>query len=222
MRKDGIPAETQAELTRLRPKQIFVAGGPAVISQTVVDGLRTYATSGTVTRLAGANRYGTAGAVAASAFPNGVDTIYLASGLGFADALAAGSAAVTVDAPVLLSTPEHLPFETVNSVRSLHPSEVVLVGGTAALTPTIEAELRELGVGTVRRIAGQDRYTTSVIISRETFPAGAPSVLLATAMAYPDALAGVAAAGKLGVPFLLTDPDTTPQVILDELRRILR
>lgn len=222
VRKDSIPAETQAELKRLRPKQIFVAGGPVVISETVVDGLRTYATSGTVTRLAGANRYGTAAAVAGAAFPNGVDTVYLASGLGFADALAAGSAAVTIDGVVLLSTPEHLPFETVTAIRDLAPSEVVLVGGTAALTSTIEDELRSLGVGTVRRIAGPNAYTTSAIISGETFPAGASSALLATAEAYPDALAGVAAAGKLGVPFLLTDPKTTPAVIVDELARLLR
>ncbi|MEA3511009.1 MAG: cell wall-binding repeat-containing protein, partial [Actinomycetota bacterium] len=167
VRKDSIPEETRTELARLRPKQIFVAGGPVVISQSVVDGLRTYATSGSVTRLSGANRYGTAAAVAAAAFPGGVDTVYLASGLGFADALAAGAAAVTVDGAVLLSRPEHLPVETAASIRNLHPSEVILVGGTAALFPTIEPDLRALGVASVRRIAGSDRYTTSAIISSE-------------------------------------------------------
>jgi putative cell wall-binding protein len=222
VRKGSIPAETRAELTRLRPQRIFVAGGSVVISQALVDDLRTYATSGTVTRLSGADRYGTAAAVAAAAFPNGVGTVYLASGLGFVDALAAGAAAVTVNGAVLLSTPDRLPFETAAAVRDLHPSEVVLVGGSAALTPAIEAEVRSLGVGTVRRIAGSDRYATSAIISSETFPGGASSALLATAMAYPDALAGVAAAGKLNVPFLLTDPDTTPPAIIGELSRLLR
>ena len=222
VRKDSIPEETQAELARVRPKQIFVVGGPVVISQTVVDGLGTYAASGSVTRLAGANRYGTAAAVAAAAFSGGVNTVYLASGLGFADALGAGAAAVTVDGAVLLSRAEHLPVETSASIRALHPSEVVLVGGSAALSPVIEAELRGLGVATVRRIAGPDWYTTSAIISSETFPGGAPSALLATAATYPDALVGVAAAGRLGVPFLLTDPDTIPPVITDELDRLLR
>lgn len=222
VRKDSIPVEVRAELTRLRPKRIFVAGGPVVISQTVVDDLRAYAMTGTVSRLAGANRYGTAAAVAAAAFPSGVGTAYLASGLGFADALSAGAGAVTVDGAVLLSTSEHLPAETVASIRKLKPSEVVLVGGTSALTPTIESELRNLGVGEVRRIAASDQYTTSAIISSQTFPAGAASALLATGMAYPDALAGVAAAGKLGVPFLLSDPVDTPPAILDELRRILK
>ena len=221
VRKDSIPTETGAELVRLRPQRIFVAGGPVVISQTVVDDLRTYATSGTVTRLAGANRYGTAAAVAAAAFPSGVTTVYLASGLGFADALSAGAAAVAVDGAVLLSTPEHLPVETAASIRKLNPSQVVLVGGTSALSPAIEAEVRSLGVGTVRRIAGPDRYTTSAIISSGTFPGGASSALLATAMAYPDALAGVAAAGRLNVPFLLTNPEATPPVIINELRRLL-
>lgn len=221
VRRDSIPAETRAELARLRPKQIFVAGGPVVISQSVVDDLGAYAISGTATTLAGANRYGTAAVVADAAFPTGVNTVYVASGLGFADALAAGAAAVAVDGAVLLSTPEHLPFETVTSIRDLNPSEVVLVGDTSALSPMIEAELRSLGVATVRRIAGSDHYTTAAIISSRTFPEGSSSALLATAKAYPDALAGVAAAGKLNVPFLLTDPDATPPAIINELRRLL-
>ena len=222
VRRDTIPAETRAELARLRPERIYVAGGPVVVSPTVVDDLGEYAVSGTVHRLAGADRYGTASAVATTAHPDGVGAVYLASGLGFADALAAGAAAVTVDGAVLLSTPDHLPAETVAAIRRLTPSEVVLVGGTSELGPTIEAEVRSLGIGGVRRIAGSDPYATSAIIASETFPGGAPSVLLATAMAYPDALAGVAAAGKLNVPFLLTDPVETPPVIINELRRILK
>ncbi len=222
VRKDSIPAETLAELTRLRPERIFVAGGPVVISQTVVDDLRVYATSGSVSRLAGADRYGTAAAVAAAAFPGGVGTVYLASGNGFADALSAGAGAVTVEGAVLLSTPDQLPAETAASIRNLDPSEVVLVGGTAALAPAIEIELRNLGVEVVRRVAGSDRYGTSAVISSETFAAGVSSVLVATGMAYPDALAGVAAAAQLDVPFLLTDKATTPPVIIEEMSRLLK
>jgi hypothetical protein len=41
-------------------------------------------------------------------------------------------------------------------------------------------------------------------------------------MAYPDALAGVAAAAQLDVPFLLTDKATTPPVIIEEMSRLLK
>ena len=74
----------------------------------------------------------------------------------------------------------------------------------------------------MRRVAGSDRYGTSAVISSETFAAGVPSVLVATGMAYPDALAGVAAAAQLNVPFLLTDKAATPPVIVEEMRRLLK
>ena len=222
VQRDSIPAETRAELARLKPREIFVAGGPAVVSQGVVDALGRYAASGTAVRLAGANRYGTAAAVALAAFPNGVDSIYLATGLGFADALSAGAAAAAVGGAVLLSTPDRLPPEIADAVRRLKPYEVVLVGGTAALSPGIETELRNLGVAVVRRISGSNRYTTSAAVSADTFERGAPMVLMATGAKFPDALAGAAAAGRLGAPLLLTDPGGTPPVIISELDRLLK
>lgn len=65
--KTSIPGETKAELTRLSPDVIYVAGGTAVISDAVFNQLKAYA--GSVVRVAGSNRYGTAAAVSQSAFP---------------------------------------------------------------------------------------------------------------------------------------------------------
>jgi len=65
--KTSIPGETRAELTRLSPDVIYVAGGTAVISDAVFNQLKAYA--GSVVRVAGSNRYGTAAAVSQSAFP---------------------------------------------------------------------------------------------------------------------------------------------------------
>lgn len=65
--KTTIPLETKAELTRLSPDVIYVAGGTAVVSNSVFNDLRAYAPS--VIRLAGSNRYSTAAEVSKSAFP---------------------------------------------------------------------------------------------------------------------------------------------------------
>jgi len=67
VQKNAIPAETAAELTRLHPDVIVVAGGTAVVSDAVVTQLQAYAPS--VVRAAGANRYATAVEVSKSAFP---------------------------------------------------------------------------------------------------------------------------------------------------------
>ncbi len=65
--KDGIPAETAAELVRLNPDKIYIAGGTAVISAAVETQLAAYAP--VVTRLSGSNRYATAAAISAAIFP---------------------------------------------------------------------------------------------------------------------------------------------------------
>jgi hypothetical protein len=67
VRKSSIPSVTAAELSRLNPDVIFVVGGTAVITDTVVSQLGTYAS--TVTRVAGPDRYATAAAVSAAVFP---------------------------------------------------------------------------------------------------------------------------------------------------------
>ncbi len=106
--EDGIPADTATELARLDPGSIVVLGGTTAISDDVVEQLAAM-TDGTVTRLAGADRYATSAAVSASTFSPGVDVAYVATGLRFADALTGGAAAARDGAPVLLVSPTSIP-----------------------------------------------------------------------------------------------------------------
>jgi hypothetical protein len=65
--KEGIPAETAAELVRLNPDKIYIAGGTAAISAGVETQLAAYAP--VVTRLWGSDRYATAAAISEAIFP---------------------------------------------------------------------------------------------------------------------------------------------------------
>ena len=67
VQKDAIPDVTKAELTRLSPDKIIVAGGTAVVSQATFNALKAYAP--VVERAWGLNRYSTAVEVSKSAFP---------------------------------------------------------------------------------------------------------------------------------------------------------
>jgi len=69
---------------------------------------------------------------------------------------------------------------------------------------------------------GPDRYATSVVVSRNSNTPPVPMAFLAPGESFPDALAAVAAAGKLGVPLLLTQRDSVPPNILSEIRRLLK
>lgn len=54
------------------------------------------------------------------------------------------------------------------------------------------------------RLAGSDRIDTAVLQALKGWPSGASAVVLARADNFPDALAGVPLAAKLGAPVLLT------------------
>lgn len=138
----GIPAPIASELARLRPGRIVVVGGTAVVSDAVVAALRSF-TSGGVTRQAGANRYATAAAISAAAFPrDGRRRAFLASGDGFADAVAGVPAAIAGGGPLLLTTRTSLPVPSAAELRRLDPSRVTLLGGEAVLGSGLVAQVR--------------------------------------------------------------------------------
>lgn len=215
-----IPAETRAELARLKPRQIFVAGGEGAVTASVVQDLRQYATSGTVTRLSGLNRYATGVAVSSAFYLRGIKTVFITTGANFPDALSAGAAAAAAGAPVLLNPPEGLHPSVRSELNRLDPKRVVVVGGEAALGSAVLDQIRAMGFA-VERWSGPNRYATSVIVSQRSNQAPSTMVFLATGESFPDALAAVAAAGRLGVPLILTRPDSVPVNVEAEIRRLL-
>jgi putative cell wall-binding protein len=163
----------------------------------------------TVDRIAGANRYATAAAVAAKF--GSADVVYVAYGLNYPDALSAAPAAAFVDGPLLLTDGNSLPVETGNAIKALDPSKIIIVGGTAAISTTVFRQLQDLIDGvTVVRQAGPGRYETSRLITDSAFPAGGTSVAyIATGSNFPDALAATASAGKRSAPVILVDGSGT-------------
>lgn len=76
-----------------------------------------------------------------------------------------------------------------------------------------------LGYEQVPRLAGVDRVATAAAVSADAFVPGVPVAYLATAGAFPDALAAGAAAAHLGGPVLLVG-DVLPEATAVELRRL--
>lgn len=72
----------------------------------------------------------------------------------------------------------------------------------------------------VTRIAGADRFATAAAVSKAAYPSGAADVLVATGADFPDALAGGALAGRLGMPLLLTGPSSLAASTRAELTRL--
>lgn len=212
--KDSVPSSTRAELRRLNPTEVVVLGGSGAVSDDVVAELGAR-------RIAGANRYATAAAISADTFDPAVPVVYIATGEGFADALAGAAAGALQGGPVLLVTKDSIPGETDVELRRLLPQRIVILGGLAAVSKAVESSLALYTLpGRVSRLAGADRHATSVEVSKATFPDGATSAYLATGKNFPDALAGgpVAAAGP--GPLLLVPGSCMPESVRVEIERL--
>lgn len=169
-----------------------------------------------VTRTSGYDRYSTASELALVEYPEGSDTVFVASGLDFPDALAGGALAGALDAPVLLTRPGSLPGPTRMALQTLAPEQIVVLGGTGAVTDGVLTALGEYA--DVERVDGADRYRTAALISAQH--ESSDVVFLASGMEFPDALAAAAAAGMHEAPILLTRPGSLPGATVNELERL--
>lgn len=198
--RDGIPSATRAELVRLAPRRIIVVGGADVVSETVRAALGGLSVGG-ASRLAGSDRYGTAVAVSAAAFPSGARVAYVATGADFPDALSGGAAAGVEQAPMLLTRSTSLPEGVAAELRRLRPERIMLLGSSGAVSAGAATQLR--AIAPVERVSGPDRYGTAIAVSKRIFGTNRPTAFIATGTDFPDALAAVSPAGRTRGPILL-------------------
>lgn len=198
---------------------IVVLGGRAAVSDAVVQQL-AQTTSGEVRRVSGDDRFATAAALSAVAFDPGVPVAYVATGIDFPDALAAGPLAAIEGGPILLVTRSGVPEPTATELARLAPERIVVAGGAGVIGDSVLAELARFTDGAVERRAGPDRFATAAALSAAGFAPGVPAAFVATGNDFPDALAGVSLAAARGAPILLTGRDTVPGATAAELQRL--
>ncbi|MFB2597650.1 cell wall-binding repeat-containing protein [Herbiconiux sp. P17] len=163
-------------------------------------------------RISGYDRFSTASAIANAQYPGGVDTVFVATGDTFADALSIAPVAALNGSPVMLASgdlfyQEPNLIEVAGQVGALNPKHLVFIGGEQSIPWVWEPGLSYGGNGiqvrTVQRIAGADRYEVSRNIALQEFPAGAKTVFLASGLTFPDALSAVPSAVSQKAPVIL-------------------
>lgn len=212
----SIPAATTAEVTRLAPGRIVLLGGASLVPDSVGATLAKLSTSGTWSRVAGDDRYGTAAEISQRAFPNGAGVVYLASGEGYADALAGSALAAHEGGPLLLTKAASLPSVVADELARLRPSRIVVLGGSGVVSTAVESALHRYAT-TVTRAEGGDRYGTA-IAALQTVTA-ASTVVVVSGSTFPDALTGGAIAAHSGA-VVLPAPGGLQSPEADELRRL--
>ncbi|MBQ1390867.1 MAG: cell wall-binding repeat-containing protein [Firmicutes bacterium] len=155
-----------------------------------------------VKRIAGDNRYDTAFRIANNLKKElGIkkfDTIVIASGANFPDALSGSSLAEAKTAPILLAAASRLAeLEKYVKANLNKGGQIYLLGGTASIPAEIEEAMQ--AIGATKRLAGKDRYETNLAILNEIDPHNT-DFLVTSGEVFPDALS----AASVGKPILLT------------------
>lgn len=168
-------------------------------------------------RLAGANRFETAAAVA-RALTDDPDVVYIVNAYDFPDSATGGARAGARQAPVLLTAPHRIPQPTVRALQHLGPSTVIIVGGTGVVSEQVERDLASFA-GTVHRVAGADRYATAAALTAD-LDSGVDRVYLTTGHDFQHPMAAAVIAAQEDAALLLSQSTSLPPEVAQELQRL--
>lgn len=199
------------------------------VRATSPDGITTTATATgelvATGRVAGPDRIATGVTLSRLGWPDGTAAAIVASARDFPDALAGVQLADAVDGPLLLTEPDALPTALATELRRLDVEEVVVLGGPRAVAAAVLDQIEDATGARVLRVSGDDRYATAAEVARlaETRwraagRAVSDEVVLASGMAFPDALAAGPVVAATATPLLLTAPDRLPASTRDALQ----
>lgn len=161
-----------------------------------------------IPRLYGSNRSATAIEVAETMKDTlGVETfdsIIIASGDNFADALAGSCLAAQEQAPILLHRASAVTMNTEYIQKNLRAGGTVyLLGGTSAVPEAVETTLEDAGIN-VQRLAGTTRFDTNLEILEEVKITSGQEILISTGHNFADSLS----ASATGLPILMVNNTT--------------
>lgn len=209
-RRTALPEPTKAELSRLAPTKVIVAGGYSMVSDGVLASVRGLLPGATVVRAQGSDRFGTAQALA-SLLPSQSTTTkvaFVATGMDYPDALSVGPVAGKRSAPLLLTQPTKLPPATRDALAKLRPSTTYVIGNQ--MSSTVLSAIRTATGGKTTVIGGALRYDTAALVAQTFYRPTVPGIVLVPGLNFPDALSAGAAANRGSGPILLDPGRGTP------------
>ena len=175
----------------------------------------------TITRIYGTSRFDTSIASAEQLKTvlgvSKFDSVVVASGTGFADALAGSYLSSVKDAPILLTAGSNAVMQQTadyikNNLRL--GGTIYILGGEGAVPAAFE-ELVEGKGFTVKRLAGNNRFDTNIEILKEAGVKSGDDILVCTGADFADSLS----ASAVGKPILLVPGSltATQKTFLSEL-----
>lgn len=164
----------------------------------------------TVKKLKGADRFETAIKISQSGWTKS-DTVVIVNGedKSMVDGLTATPLASIKNSPILLSSNEKLPQKTVEELKRLNPSKVIVIGGNNSMPNSVVEAIKAVNSKiSVQRIGGDTRYQTSINIAKEIDKTNNVSKLyIGAGNGEADSLSIASQAGKEKTPIVLTQKD---------------
>lgn len=174
-------------------------------------------------RLSGPTSSDTAVACSTHAFSK-ADVVVVANPGIWHEVMSAASLAGTVRGPLLFAGRSAVSTATLDEIRRLGASEVIVVGSVSSVDDTTSAVIGAVqGVSSVRRIWGGDRYRLASAIASEvvSLKGGAfdGTVFVVSGSNYSESLAGLPLSAARGRPYVLVNRSTGRYVLPPGTRR---
>lgn len=193
---------------------VLLLGSAVVASQQVEDSLKALVGSSSVERLGGDDRYATQMKVYQYGVDHGLwtgDLAVVSNATGFADALTISPISYKYKAPVFyVDETDYFPPEQEAAIKACGKKRFLITGDQAVMSNSVESFLWSTGATLVKRLAGPNRYKTSLAIAQYAVSDLGMSwngVAITSGSAPYDALGGGPVQGKENSVIVLMEED---------------
>ena len=166
----------------------------------------------TATPYAGETSYATNFKINYATYPNGCDTVVVASGKNWRHDMSAAALAGSLNCPIVLTDPTNPSWTSCNMMRKLNPKKVYVIGDSKTITWSAITKLSKLtrAKGSFTRIYGANDNATSERVYTymvDTLKVNPKDVILVTSSKHYDALSASCYAAWSKSPIILTTPN---------------
>ncbi|MHC6179754.1 cell wall-binding repeat-containing protein [Clostridium sp. JNZ X4-2] len=215
---DYIPEVISNEIKRLNAKNIYLLGGTGVIDSSVESDLKNQGYN--VIRLSGQSRYETAAKIGEEAGKyKSITGAFLTTGYKFQYAMAASPYVGKENAIILFTDGNSLNPITKDIINKLNINKVTIMGGDDVVSPSIDNQLKNMGV-IVERIGGNmpEDFAANVLSSLGKDITG---LAVANDRTFADSLSGSVVAAENNLGMALIDNEFNYNISKDKVTKIL-
>lgn len=209
--------ETKAELKRLKPKKVIVAGGEKAITKKCFNEIKSASGAKSVKRIWGQTAPKTAVNLNLEYKDKWKKIAFLATMNGWEDSVSASPVSYALNYPIFL-TEKNLSVSknTINAMKKCGIKEIVILGGTKAIPNSTRDQLKKAGFTVKTRLWGKTAIETSEAVAKWAISKGmtVKNMGVAGMTGHREALTGAALCGRNNSVLVLTKKNTAKNTAL--------